>query len=292
MSASWFLVSMYLIWILGSKLIRSNNQSSATLWVLETCLIVGLLPLIIILITASLSSNTYNKASWCEKWTFEGTQSMLLNTLVVPWDRLFALCTLLSLTTGLPGLSWVWIVFQRQKTIRSRKSRAGNPSNLNPASKEMISDSVELCETEVCFLHIQLVGTNVWLPKMHNVPPEVDFESSRSPRKIRVLKQSQSPLFCSITHITILFVFTCVMNEWYQSIQAFVTGFGPFCNRSRKLIHIECHLFQFVPIVNILEQFESIRVSILTNFISSYSKWWSSMQGVDTLLSCWVVLFA
>ena len=44
MSESWFLVSMYLIWILGSKLIRSNNQSRATLWVLETCLIVGLLP--------------------------------------------------------------------------------------------------------------------------------------------------------------------------------------------------------------------------------------------------------
>ena len=63
MSASWFLVSMYLIWILGSRLIRSNSQSSATLWVLETCLIVGLLPSIIILITASLSSNTYNKAS-------------------------------------------------------------------------------------------------------------------------------------------------------------------------------------------------------------------------------------
>ena len=41
------------------------------------------------------------------------------------------------------------------------KSSAGIPSNLNPASKEMISDSVELCETEVCFLHIQLIGTNV-----------------------------------------------------------------------------------------------------------------------------------
>ena len=26
LSASWFLVSMYLIWILGSKLIRSNNS--------------------------------------------------------------------------------------------------------------------------------------------------------------------------------------------------------------------------------------------------------------------------
>ena len=45
---------------LGSRLILSNNQSRATLWVLETCLIVGLLPFMIILITASLSSNTYN----------------------------------------------------------------------------------------------------------------------------------------------------------------------------------------------------------------------------------------
>ena len=30
----------------------------------------------IILITASLSSNTYNKASWRADWTFEGTESM------------------------------------------------------------------------------------------------------------------------------------------------------------------------------------------------------------------------
>ena len=47
----------------------------------------------------------------------------------------------------------------------------------------MISDSVELCETEVCFLHIQRIGINVWLSKIHNVPPEVDFEGSRSPAK-------------------------------------------------------------------------------------------------------------
>ena len=52
-----------------------------------------------------------------------------------------------------------------------------------PATEDITSDSVELCEAEVCFLHIQLVGTNVRLPKMHNVPPEVDFESSRSPAK-------------------------------------------------------------------------------------------------------------
>ena len=41
--------------IVESKLILSNNQSRATLWVLDTCLIVGLLPFVIILITASLN---------------------------------------------------------------------------------------------------------------------------------------------------------------------------------------------------------------------------------------------
>ena len=52
-SASWFLVSTYLIRIFESKLILSSNPSFATLWVLYTCLIVGLLPPMIILIPAS-----------------------------------------------------------------------------------------------------------------------------------------------------------------------------------------------------------------------------------------------
>ena len=42
MSVSWFLKSMYLIWIFGSRLILSKNPSSATLWVRDTCLIYGL----------------------------------------------------------------------------------------------------------------------------------------------------------------------------------------------------------------------------------------------------------
>ena len=46
-----------------------------------------------------------------------------------------------------------------------------------PASDEITSDSVELCETEVCFLHIQALGTNVRLPKVHRILPKVDFES-------------------------------------------------------------------------------------------------------------------
>ena len=54
---------------------------------MDTCLIVGLLPLIIILITASLSSNTYNKASWRADWTFEGTESMSFIASILPLPR-------------------------------------------------------------------------------------------------------------------------------------------------------------------------------------------------------------
>ena len=57
-------VSIYWIWIFGSYLILSNSQSSATLQVRDTCLIVGLRPSMIIWITASLSSNMYN-------WSYE-----------------------------------------------------------------------------------------------------------------------------------------------------------------------------------------------------------------------------
>ena len=194
----------------GSKLIRSNSHSSAPLWFLETCLIVGLLPLLIILITASLSSNTYNKASWCENCTFEGTQSMWFNRLVFPWDL-----WPLSLTTGL---------------------RARIKSNLNPASKEMISDSVELCETEVCFLHIQLIETNVWLPKMHSVPPEVDFESSRSPAKSESWN-SPSLQCCAVLPTSQYCRYSLVW--WIYEIKRAMrlTRFCPFCYSTRKLVH-------------------------------------------------------
>ena len=64
---------------------------------------------------------------------------------------------------------------------RSHKFRAETPSMRKPASKDITSDSVELCESAVCFWHIQLIGTNIRLPKMHKIPPDVDFESTRSP---------------------------------------------------------------------------------------------------------------
>ena len=152
MSASWFLVSMYLIWIFGSKLIWSNNQSRTTLWVLETCLIGGLLPFKIILITASLSSNTTTKLPDAKVGRFrEQSQHYPKH-----WWLLEIACV--CSTTGLSVLS-------RTETTRSHKSRAGIPSNLNPASIEMISDSVELHAN----IHV-VIGIRVVLchPLVHN----------------------------------------------------------------------------------------------------------------------------
>ena len=70
------------IWFgsLGSTLILSNNQSRATLWVLETCLIVRLLLLTILFITASLSSKMYNIAPLWEEFAFEETKSTFDNS--------------------------------------------------------------------------------------------------------------------------------------------------------------------------------------------------------------------
>ena len=99
------------------------------------------------------------------------------------WSFLEIVWFLLTSTlTGRPVLSEIWDTLRKTETIRSHKSRARIPSNLNPASKGMISDSVELCETEVLFLaHSNLSEQMYDFQKMHNVPPEVDFESSRSP---------------------------------------------------------------------------------------------------------------
>ena len=82
--------------------------------------------------------------------------------------------------------------FQGQKQSDSK--------NLHPASKEMISDSVELCETEVCFLHIQLIGTNVMTSKNAQCSTRSRFRVFKISCKIGFLKQSQSALFSSIPH--------------------------------------------------------------------------------------------
>ena len=181
MSASWFLVSMYLIWILGSKLILSNNQPRATLWDLDTCLIVGLRPLSIILNHGFVVFKDVQLRFTLRRMCVGGYVIHLtqLRNLRFPSDMLGLGLGIKNCPVSwwLACLGWTLLLVERNTSITmSQRSRADNPSIRNPASREMISDSVELCETEeVCFLHIQLTGTNVLLPEIHKTPPEVDF---------------------------------------------------------------------------------------------------------------------
>ena len=63
------------------------------------------------------------------------------------------------------ALSWVHQFCSVRKCntsiTKSLRVRAGIPSMREPASREMILASVEMCETEVRSLHIHLIGTNV-----------------------------------------------------------------------------------------------------------------------------------
>ena len=167
-------------WILAYKLfLLKKKESRATLWVLEICLIVGLLPFVIHLDHCFVVFKDVQQSFLTRRIHVWRNEINLFRSSIFPW-----ICFPVGNLYGSPRTWSFWYVFPwRTVTIRSQKSSAGIPSILNPASKEMIYDSVELCETEVCFLHIQLIGTNVWLPKIHSVPPQVDFESSRSPAK-------------------------------------------------------------------------------------------------------------
>ena len=69
--------------ILESRSLLPNNQLKANLWVRETCLLVGPRPLIIILITASLSFQTYNIALESEFFVLDGMWSMFVGMTLV-----------------------------------------------------------------------------------------------------------------------------------------------------------------------------------------------------------------
>ena len=87
------------------------------------------------------------------------------------------------------------------------------------------------------FSHIQLIGTNVQLPKTDNVPPEIDFQSSRSPAKSECWNSRSLHCLAVLSTYQYCLYSQVWLNVRCQSIQAFVTSFGPFCNRLCKFIH-------------------------------------------------------
>ena len=113
-SASWFLVSMYLISILGSKEILSNNQSransvgSGNMSQFRASSLKNRLDHCFVVV------NTYSKASWWEELTFEGRKSTLSQIIdhSMRLPLVFELCDVLNelhvgSDTGLAVLSLI-----------------------------------------------------------------------------------------------------------------------------------------------------------------------------------------
>ena len=59
------------------------------------------------------------------------------------------------------GLVASFGLFDSTSMTSSQNANAGNPSKRSPASRAIISDSVEEWDTAVCFLQNQLIGTKV-----------------------------------------------------------------------------------------------------------------------------------
>ena len=175
------------------------------------------------------------------------------------------------------GLVGVLVLFNKRNTsiTTSHKSTACSPSSRNPTSNEMISDSVELWDTDVCFLHIQLIVTNVRLPKIHKIHPEVDFESSKSPAKTESWNNPIDNAQPCYPHDNEINLAKRLSQAWVH----FVTSLASLLTDHKK-----CQVSQYEPKYR---HFRTICEQIVDNSptdpFSSSLNWWSSMHGVATL---------
>ena len=109
---------------------------------------------------------------------------------------------------SLVSLHGFWLQWKRFKN-QIPKIQSWDTIHPQTRVKRNYSASIELWETDVCFLHIQLIGTSVWLPKIHKIPPDVDFESSRSPAKSECWNNSNQHCCAVFPTRQIVFEFTC-----------------------------------------------------------------------------------
>ena len=173
------------------------------------CLIVGLLPFMIILITVSLSFKIYNKASFREEFNVWRSKNKVEQIIDHSWDSFFR---------------WRFIrvssyLFISDACFREElwrldpiyQVRIYRPS-FKPAPKEMISDFVEFVQNWSLFL----THPNYWNKCMTFKNAQCStwsrFRIFKISRKIGVMKHFSLHCFAVVSHMTILFVITCMMN--------------------------------------------------------------------------------
>ena len=195
MSASWGLVSLYRIWIWESRLVLSNTQFKSNsvgywhmshLWTpaFDYHLHHGFIVLKHVQHRNRMHiinmTQFQNYRAWQEIW-------FCSSFVCLSWRDAHRF----PCADGPLVLSgWFWSQWQTS-TAKFQRSKAGIPSIRRPAFKRnYFSFRWTYEKLKSVFLHIQLLDTNVWLPKMNKISPDVDFESPKSPAKIRILQES------------------------------------------------------------------------------------------------------
>ena len=144
------------------------------------CLIFGLLPFTVILMTASLSSRRNNFALPECGGIVQGTTSTCDRISSTP----FSLDEISPFGGFLDAEFLSEFAGAKTSITCSHRIKRGMPSSLVLASKAITSDSVDEWETAPCFLQIHVMGTNVLGPTSTRYAPVVDFESSRLSAKL------------------------------------------------------------------------------------------------------------
>ena len=265
MSASWFLVSTYLILIFGSKLNSVQQPSSAAVWVPDTCLIAWLRLFIIILITASLSSKMYNWDS--------------------PWEE----CVFVVL--------WVflYLVGGRMKHFNHQipEIKSGNSIHAQTRIKRNNLSFRQTVWDWSLFLTHPSHGNKRVTAKDAQDSTRSRFWVFKISGKARVLEQSWSALLLSISHMTTLLKFTRAEYVRNEASQASVTGPGPFCDCcSCKCVYWPSNVCSANACQIKTFQDERIRLTILPQ-ISALLHWIGGHQGMELKLQriaelfCW-----
>ena len=128
---------------------------------------------------------------------------------------------------------------------------------------------------------------------MHRIPPDVDFESSRSPAKSESWN-NPSLHCCAVFPTQQCCWYSLVWSRWeIKRAMRLSQDFVHFVTARASLF--TDHKISSLPIRAKYRHFRTICEQTVdnspTDSLSSSLNWWSSMHGVATLKSCWVVWF-
>ena len=207
---------------------------------------------------------------------------MSFNASILLWD----LWCLSSPFTGFPDRSETRETFPRTGTVRSQFQSGQTIQSQSSVQRDDFGFCWTVRKQQFVSCTSDLLEQMYDCRKTHNVPPEVDFESSRSPAK----SESWNSPSLHFLEVSPTWQYCLYSQVWW------IYEINRFRRLSKALVHFVIdraslftdHRISGPPILAKYKRFRTIWEHTCdkfpTDFISSSSlKWWSSMHGVDTL---------